>query len=55
MIVLFAEAQGSGGGGYSGFILILGVFALIYFMLIRPQQRRRKEVQSLQSTIGFGD
>jgi preprotein translocase subunit YajC len=55
MIVLFAEAQGSGGGGYSGFLLILGAFVLIYFMMIRPQQRRRREVQNMQSTMGVGD
>lgn len=55
MIVLLAEAQGSGGGGYSGFLLIFGAFALIYFMLIRPQQRRRKEVQNMQSAMDIGD
>jgi preprotein translocase subunit YajC len=55
MIVLFAEGQGSGGGGYSGFLLILGAFVLVYFMMIRPQQRRRREVQNMQSTMEVGD
>jgi len=26
-----------------------------YFMIIRPQQRRRREVESVQRTIGAGD
>ncbi|MDG6102860.1 preprotein translocase subunit YajC [Dactylosporangium aurantiacum] len=56
MIVLFAEAQGSSGGsGYTSLLFIVGIFALIYFMMIRPQQRRRREVQSMQSTMGVGD
>ncbi|GAB3857418.1 hypothetical protein GCM10027610_093640 [Dactylosporangium cerinum] len=55
MIVLFAEAQGSGGGGYTSLLFIVGIFALIYFMMIRPQQRRRREVQNMQSAMGIGD
>lgn len=55
MIVLYAEAQGSGGSGYTSLLFIVGIFALIYFMMIRPQQRRRREVQNMQSTMGVGD
>jgi preprotein translocase subunit YajC len=55
MIVLFAEAQGSGGSGYTSLLFIVGIFALIYFMMIRPQQRRRREVQNMQSAMGIGD
>lgn len=53
--MLFAEAQGSSGGGYTSLLFIVGIFALIYFMMIRPQQRRRREVQNMQSTMGIGD
>ncbi len=53
--MLIAEAQGSGGGGYTSLLFIVGIFALIYFMMIRPQQRRRREVQNMQSTMGIGD
>jgi preprotein translocase subunit YajC len=55
MIVLFAEAQGSGGSSYTSLLFIVGIFALIYFMMIRPQQRRRREVQNMQSAMGIGD
>ena len=56
MIVLFAEAQGSSGGsGLTSLLFIVGIFALIYFMMIRPQQRRRREVQNMQSSMGVGD
>ncbi|GAA1520733.1 hypothetical protein GCM10009827_040550 [Dactylosporangium maewongense] len=55
MIVLFAEAQGSGGSGFPSLLLIVGAFVLLYFMMIRPQQRRRREVQNMQSSMGVGD
>ena len=33
-------------------VLMVGVF---YFLLIRPQQRRLKAMQSLQSSLALGD
>ncbi len=32
-----------------------GLFAVFYFMLIRPQTKRTKEVQAMQSSLGKGD
>jgi len=32
-----------------------GLFAVFYFMLIRPQTKRTKEVQTMQSGLGKGD
>jgi preprotein translocase subunit YajC len=47
----------SGSGGNSAApILIFVVFAVgIYFLMIRPQQKRRREVESMQSAMGIGD
>lgn len=54
-----AYAAGVGGiGGDSGLIniLFLGGFVLIfYFLLIRPQSKRRKEHQALMSGLSKGD
>lgn len=54
-----AYAAGAGGfGGDSGLIniLFLGGFVLIfYFLLIRPQSKRRKEQQALMSGLAKGD
>jgi preprotein translocase subunit YajC len=31
------------------------IFAAMYFLMIRPQQRRRREMEAMQSAIGPGD
>jgi preprotein translocase subunit YajC len=38
----------------SGYIFIIALLALMYFMLIRPQGRRRQEQQRLLDTIAVG-
>ena len=41
-----------GSGSLIFLVLMVGVF---YFLLIRPQQRRMKTLQSLQSSLQLGD
>jgi preprotein translocase subunit YajC len=41
-----------GSGSLIFLVLMVGVF---YFLLIRPQQRRMKAMQSLQSSLQLGD
>jgi preprotein translocase subunit YajC len=51
-------APGAGPGGDAGIInlIMLGGFVLIfYFLLIRPQNKRRKEHQELVSSLNKGD
>ena len=43
------------GGGYELFIMIAIFFAIMYFMIIRPQQKRTKEHQKLISSLSKGD
>ena len=35
--------------------MIVLLFGVMYFMMIRPQQKRRREAQAMQSTLGPGD
>ncbi len=52
----WAQAVPGAGGGQFQFALLMAAFiALFYFMLIRPQQRRAKEHQSLLSKLASGD
>lgn len=37
------------------FLLLGGFFVLIYFMMIRPQSKRRKEHQALMAGLSKGD
>jgi len=36
-------------------LLIVLLFGVMYFMMIRPQQKRRREAQSMQASLGPGD
>jgi len=36
-------------------LLIVLLFGVMYFMMIRPQQKRRREAQAMQSSLGVGD
>lgn len=43
------------GGGMMQIVMLVGLFALMYFMLIRPQRKRQKEHQQLVGALGKGD
>jgi preprotein translocase subunit YajC len=48
--------QSSGSGGFGGFLIPLGLmFAIMYFMVIMPQQRQRKKVQAMLAELKAGD
>ncbi len=56
-------AAGTTGTGVSGFfgstwgmlVLIGGMFVLMYFLMIRPQNKRRKEEEEMRSNVEIGD
>jgi preprotein translocase subunit YajC len=49
-------AQASGGGASLTPLLFLALlFGVMYFLMIRPQQKRRREAQQMQAGIGPGD
>jgi preprotein translocase subunit YajC len=48
--------QTSGGSGFGGMLIPLGLmFAIMYFMVIMPQQRQRKKVQAMLAELKAGD
>lgn len=49
-------AQGEGGGGgTSMLIMLVAIFAIFYFLMIRPESKRRKERQSMIDSLSRGD
>jgi len=52
-----APATGGGmfGGGYSGIIMIVLLFAVMYFLMIRPQQKKQKEIMKMRQAMKVGD
>jgi preprotein translocase subunit YajC len=48
-------ASSSGGSSYLPFVFIILLFGALYLLFIRPQQRRNRDVQAMQSKLGIGD
>lgn len=49
------SGQGGGGGMFGTLIMFALIIGIFYFMILRPQQRRQKERQSLLESIQKGD
>src|SRR5689334_10686383 len=47
--------QASGSMGWLGFAPLIFIFAIFYFLLIMPQQRRQKKWQQMLSELKTGD
>jgi preprotein translocase subunit YajC len=48
-------AAGSSSGSFLPLLFIILIFGAMYFLFIRPQQRRNRDLQSMQSKLGTGD
>lgn len=57
ILLAMAPQGGEGGGGslVSTLIMFGAIFAIFYFMIIRPQQKRAKEREKLLSGVEKGD
>lgn len=54
MILANADAGALGGGGFM-IVWMIAIIALMYFMMIRPQKKEQKRVQSMLSEMAVGD
>ena len=51
-----AYAQAAGGAGaFGSFVPLILIFAIMYFLLIRPQQKKMKEHQAMVAALRRGD
>lgn len=44
----------AGGGSYSFLIMMVLVFGVMYFLMIRPQQKRQKELTKFRDSLEKG-
>ena len=49
------QPGGGSGSSFMTFLPIIFIFVIFYFLLIRPQQKQRKEHQNLLANIKVGD
>ncbi len=52
LIILLQAAQGDGGMGM--ILMLVAMFAIMYFFMIRPQQKKQKEIQKFRNSIERG-
>ena len=51
----YAQAAGGGDPGLIGFLPIVLMFVLLYFLMIRPQMKRAKEQKQMIEALQKGD
>ena len=55
-LLAMAPQGGDGGGSMVSTLIMFGaIFAIFYFMIIRPQQKKAKEREALVSALNKGD
>ena len=59
MINLFltasAQAGAQGGSGISMLVMMGALFIIMWFFMIRPQQKKQKEIQKAREALKVGD
>ena len=51
---MFILMQTGAGGGMSMLLMMITIFAIMWLFMIRPQQKRQKEIQNCRNAITVG-
>ena len=54
-MIFFLQAEGGGTPMFGNFLFLGLMFAVFYFLIIRPQQKRSKEHKQLLGDLSKGD
>jgi preprotein translocase subunit YajC len=54
MTQFILQAQGAQGGGMSMILMMVAIFAIMWFFMIRPQQKKQKEIRNFQNQLTEG-
>lgn len=52
--ILLQVTQQGGGSNYSLIIMMVLLFAVMYFFMIRPQNKKQKEIQKFRDALTVG-
>ena len=56
MVNFLTAADGAAAGGMmSTLVMMVAMLGIMYFMLIRPENKRKKEAEQMRSTVRKGD
>lgn len=53
LITILLQAPAGGGGNYM-WIMMIALFAIMYFFMIRPQNKKQKEIQKFRRNLQVG-
>ena len=54
MTLYLLQAQAQGGSGMSMILMMVALFAIMYFFMIRPQNKKQKEIEKFRSALSVG-
>ena len=43
------------GGGWITWVFLIGIFVLMYFLMIRPQKKQEKQINDMRNNLQVGD
>ena len=55
MNTIVLAAQAAQGGGMGMIIMMVAIFAIMYFFMIRPQQKQQKTIREFQNALKEND
>ena len=53
-LTIILQAAGAQGGNYSFLIMMVAIFAIMYFFMIRPQNKKQKEIANFRKNLEVG-
>lgn len=53
--ILLSAQSNAGGGGMGMLIMMVAIFAIMWLFMIRPQQKKQKEIRNFQNSLQAGD
>lgn len=51
---MFLASQAQQGGNFSFIFLMIAIFVIMWFFMIRPQQKKQKEIRNFQNALKEG-
>lgn len=55
LLSIFLQAQTGANSSWMSIVMILLLFVIMYFFMIRPQQKKQKEIQKMREALKVGD
>lgn len=55
LVNLLDAAAGQQGSGWGFWIMIVAIFAIMYFFMIRPQKKKQKQIEQFRKNLSVGN